>query len=258
MGRENDSKRRNEDARRQERQIPFSKIEKISPRRCEPFERDNDRPGPRRDNRDRNNRDTSPNFPKDKMGRGMKREWKSPEKWDKSSSKFKTESDEEKPSFEPSGKLAADTNTYKGVVIKYNEPPEAKLPKIRWRLYPFRVWEESMPVIYVHRQSAYLIGRDRKIADFPIDHPSCSKQHAALQYRSMPYVRGDGTHSRRTRPYIIDLKSGNGTYLNGQRIEAQSTREFVVLNEIHWMERMTRTQKKKKGWTLILLVQKRN
>lgn len=45
----------------------------------------------------------------------------------------------EKPSFEPSGKLAEDTNTFKGVLIKYNEPPEAKLPKIRWRLYPFKV-----------------------------------------------------------------------------------------------------------------------
>lgn len=110
------------------------------------------------------------------------------------------EVEREKPSFEPSGKLAEDTNTYKGVVIKYNEPPEAKIPKIRWRLYPFKVrfsvhqihvqfvrilfqGDESLPVIYVHRQSAYLIGRDRKIADFPIDHPSCSKQHAALQYR---------------------------------------------------------------------------
>jgi pSer/pThr/pTyr-binding forkhead associated (FHA) protein len=53
-----------------------------------------------------------------------------------------------------------------------------------------------MPVIYIHRQSAYLIGRDRKIADFPVDHPSCSKQHAAIQYRSMPYERLDGTRGR--------------------------------------------------------------
>ncbi|KAI1717833.1 smad nuclear interacting protein 1 [Ditylenchus destructor] len=85
-----------------------------------------------------------------------------------------------KPSFEPSGKLAEDTNTYKGIVIKYNEPPEAKLPKIRWRLYPFK-GEADLPVVYIHRQSAYLIGRDRKIADFPTDHPSCLKQHAVLQ-----------------------------------------------------------------------------
>lgn len=30
-----------------------------------------------------------------------------------------------------SGKLAEDTNMYKGVLIKYNEPPEAKKPTIR-------------------------------------------------------------------------------------------------------------------------------
>lgn len=48
--------------------------------------------------------------------------------------------EKEKPSFEPSGKLAEDTNTYKGVVIKYNEPSDARKPKLRWRLYPFKVF----------------------------------------------------------------------------------------------------------------------
>ena len=37
----------------------------------------------------------------------------------------------------------------------------------------------------IHRQSAYLIGRERLVADIPIDHPSCSKQHAVLQYRQI-------------------------------------------------------------------------
>ncbi|KAI6178011.1 3-methylcrotonyl-CoA carboxylase 2 [Aphelenchoides besseyi] len=159
----------------------------------------------------------------------------------------KTEKDEKisLPSFEPSGKLAADTNTFKGVVIKYNEPPEAAKPKLRWRLYPMK-GEEVMQPIYIHRQSAYLIGRDRKIADFPVDHPSCSKQHAVLQYRSMPFEK-NGRTGRHTLPYIIDLGSANGTYLNGDRIEAQryyelkeqdllkfgfSTREYAVLHEL--------------------------
>lgn len=39
--------------------------------------------------------------------------------------------------------------------------------------------------MYIHRQSAYLLGRHRRIADIPIDHPSCSKQHAVFQYRSV-------------------------------------------------------------------------
>lgn len=91
-----------------------------------------------------------------------------------------------------------------------------------------------------------MVGRDRKIADFPVDHPSCSKQHAVIQYRSLQYDRLDGSKGRRTRPYIIDLGSANGTYLNKERIEAQryyelmekdvlkfgfSSREFVILNE---------------------------
>lgn len=66
--------------------------------------------------------------------------WGKPEHWE---DRKKEEEEEgppkELPSFEPSGKLAVDTNTYKGVVIKYNEPPEAKIPRIRWRLYPFKV-----------------------------------------------------------------------------------------------------------------------
>ncbi|XP_074509185.1 smad nuclear-interacting protein 1 isoform X2 [Sebastes fasciatus] len=153
--------------------------------------------------------------------------------------------EKEKPNFGLSGALTEDTNTFRGVVIKYNEPPEARIPKRRWRLYPFKN-DEPLPVMYIHRQSAYLLGRQRKIADIPIDHPSCSKQHAVFQYRLMPFTRADGTSGRRVRPYIIDLGSGNGTYLNNQRIESQryyelkekdvikfgfSSREYVLLHE---------------------------
>ena len=46
--------------------------------------------------------------------------------------------EKEKPNLGLSGALTEDTNTYRGVVIKYNEPPEARKPKKRWRLYPFK------------------------------------------------------------------------------------------------------------------------
>ncbi|KAM3614570.1 uncharacterized protein V6R79_016242 [Siganus canaliculatus] len=153
--------------------------------------------------------------------------------------------EKEKPNFELSGALTEDTNTFRGVVIKYNEPPEARIPKRRWRLYPFKN-DEPLPVMYIHRQSAYLLGRQRQIADIPIDHPSCSKQHAVFQYRLVEFTRADGTTGRRVRPYIIDLASGNGTYLNNQRIDPQryyelkekdvikfgfSSREYVLLHE---------------------------
>ncbi|XP_019367644.1 PREDICTED: smad nuclear-interacting protein 1 [Gavialis gangeticus] len=162
-----------------------------------------------------------------------------------SKTKDKEPANKEKPSFELSGALLEDSNTFRGVVIKYSEPPEARIPKKRWRLYPFKN-DEVLPVMYIHRQSAYLLGRHRRIADIPIDHPSCSKQHAVFQYRLVEYTRADGTVGRRVRPYIIDLDSGNGTFLNNQRIEPQryyelkekdvlkfgfSSREYVLLHE---------------------------
>lgn len=151
----------------------------------------------------------------------------------------------EKPNFTVSGKLAEDTNTYNGIVIKYNEPTEARKPRKRWRLYPFK-GDKELPMLPIHRQSAYLLGRERKVADIPIDHPSCSKQHAVLQFRLMSYQREDGTQGKRIRPYLIDLDSSNGSYVNNQRIEPRryvellerdvmkfgySSREYVLLHE---------------------------
>ena len=80
------------------------------------------------------------------------------------------------------GSLTADTNTFKGVVIKYNEPEDARKPTTFWRLYPFK-GNEAMKVMHIHRQSGYLIGSNPKIADLPMAHPSISKQHAVLQFR---------------------------------------------------------------------------
>jgi smad nuclear-interacting protein 1 len=84
------------------------------------------------------------------------------------------------------------------------------------------------------------------VVDLPVDHPSCSKQHAALQYRLVPFTRDDGTAGKRVRPYLIDLNSANGTYINNKKIESSkyvellekdvikfgySSREYVLLHE---------------------------
>ena len=37
-----------------------------------------------------------------------------------------------------SGALTKDVNTFNGIVIKYSEPPEARIPKRRWRFYQFK------------------------------------------------------------------------------------------------------------------------
>lgn len=68
----------------------------------------------------------------------------------------------ERPNFGLSGKLAAETNTVNGVVLKYVEPAEARKPTQPWRLYVFK-GDEQTGVLHIHRQSAYLIGRDKLV-----------------------------------------------------------------------------------------------
>ncbi|KAI3792247.1 hypothetical protein L2E82_06121 [Cichorium intybus] len=45
--------------------------------------------------------------------------------------------EKQKPSFELSGKLAAETNRVKGVTLLFTEPPDGRKPEVRWRLYVF-------------------------------------------------------------------------------------------------------------------------
>ena len=58
-----------------------------------------------------------------------------------------------------SGKLAAETNTYRGVVLKFSEPPEARMPSQRWRLYIFK-GEEQLEPLRIYKQSFFLCGKD--------------------------------------------------------------------------------------------------
>ncbi|GAA5900052.1 uncharacterized protein JCM6883_006076 [Sporobolomyces salmoneus] len=149
------------------------------------------------------------------------------------------------PNFQQSGALAAETNTLRGVVLKYNEPPEARKPVRNWRLYVFK-GKEQVELFHVHRQSAYLVGRDRIVADIPVDHPSTSKQHAVLQFRQVTERNEFGDTKSLTKPFIIDLDSANGTMVNDEAVPpsrfyelksgdvlkfAFSTREYVLLVE---------------------------
>ena len=145
--------------------------------------------------------------------------------------------------FNKSGKLAQDTNMQNGVIVKYSEPIEAAKPIEKWRLYPFKN-DESLPFVELHRKSHFLLGRDRKVVDIPLDHPSVSKQHAAIQFRKVELERKDGSKLKEIRPYLMDLESSNKTYLNNQPIDPLkyyqllekdvikfgfSTREYVML-----------------------------
>ncbi|KAF0710130.1 Aste57867_5581 [Aphanomyces stellatus] len=158
----------------------------------------------------------------------------------------------QKPNFGLSGALAKDSatgNVKNGVVMKWCEPPEARVPDKRWRMYVFKQ-DENIATLHLHRQSAYLFGRDKKVADAYLEHESISKQHAVVQFRvKHTEVRHDELEQPELHseilPYIMDLKSTNHTFLNGKKIEhsryiqlkpkdvltfGESTREYVLLH----------------------------
>jgi smad nuclear-interacting protein 1 len=118
-------------------------------------------------------------------------------------------------------------------VLKYHEPSEARKPPASqdWRLFVFKGSAEVEPPIPLGVQSCWLFGREKAVVDVVVEHPSASKQHAVIQFRAVQ-KRGEedalgvsGTAPKKVvKPYVIDLDSSNGTWLNGERIGA---RRFV-------------------------------
>lgn len=157
------------------------------------------------------------------------------------------EAGKQKPNYAPTGMLAAETNTVANtsIVLKYNEPPEARLPppSAPWRLYIFK-GSDLLETLQLHQRSCWLFGRERAVVDFPTEHPSCSKQHAVLQFRYTEKKNEWGERTGGVKPYIIDLESANGTKVNGESVPdrrywelrsgdvitfGESTREYVTM-----------------------------
>jgi smad nuclear-interacting protein 1 len=132
------------------------------------------------------------------------------------------------------------------IVLRYNEPADARKPPLlqAWRLYIFK-GDELLQVVELSSRSVWLLGREEEVVDQVISHPSCSGQHAALQFR---YTRRKDELGGREKScvsiYLIDLNSTNGSRLNGQRIRSNhyveirhkdvitfggSKREYVII-----------------------------
>lgn len=56
------------------------------------------------------------------------------------------------------------------------------------------------------------------MVDVMVEHPSASKQHAVVQFRYIEKRNEFGDKVGRVRPYVIDLESANGTFVNEERI----------------------------------------
>lgn len=156
--------------------------------------------------------------------------------------------EKQKPNLAPSGKLAAASNTVQtagqSIVLKYHEPSEARKPpaKEAWRMYVFKN-DEIVDTIPISEQSCWLFGREIAVVDIPLEHPSCSKQHAVVQFRHRESRNEFGDRISKVKPYVLDLESSNGTFVNEERIPeakyveirdkdvvkfGQSKREYVI------------------------------
>ncbi|ROT42746.1 SMAD/FHA domain-containing protein [Sodiomyces alkalinus F11] len=155
-----------------------------------------------------------------------------------------------KPNFGTSGVLAAVSNAVQQadgstITLKYHEPPEARKPpsKDDWRLFVFK-GEDALDTIPLSARSCWLVGREVAIVDMPAEHPSISKQHAVIQFRYIEKRNEFGDRVGRVKPYLIDLESANGTFLNGNKVAesryielrdkdvikfGHSTREYVLM-----------------------------
>ncbi len=161
--------------------------------------------------------------------------------------KTPAEAEKQKPNYALTGKLAAETNTVANtsIVLKHNEPPEARLPPAssQWRLYVFK-GKDVLEMLPLYGRSCWLFGRERAVVDYPTEHPSCSKQHAVLQFRYTEKKNEWGERKGVVKPYMIDLESANGTKVNGETVPerryvevrtgdvvtfGESTREYVIL-----------------------------
>ncbi|MCJ1400237.1 hypothetical protein MMC11_003441 [Xylographa trunciseda] len=158
-----------------------------------------------------------------------------------------TTTEKQKPNFAPSGLLAAETNTVANtaIILKYNEPPESRLPPASapWRLYVFK-GSTALDTLPLHTRSCWLFGRESAVVDYVTEHPSCSKQHAVIQFRYVEKKDEFGERIGGVKPYVLDLESANGTRVNGELLPerryvelrsgdvlkyGESTREYVLI-----------------------------
>ena len=82
--------------------------------------------------------------------------------------------------------------------------------------------------ILPEKRADFLLGKDRKACLIPIDNISCSKQHAVIHFRRKPKAPDT------IAPYILDLESTNGTFLNGEKLEAGRYYELKAMDKLNF------------------------
>eukprot|EP01053_Blabericola_migrator_P000162 Blabericola_migrator_1__161@NODE_1041_length_5625_cov_143_923893_g717_i0_p2_GENE_NODE_1041_length_5625_cov_143_923893_g717_i0NODE_1041_length_5625_cov_143_923893_g717_i0_p2_ORF_typecomplete_len351_score54_98FHA/PF00498_26/1_6e15YopYscD_cpl/PF16697_5/2_4e10_NODE_1041_length_5625_cov_143_923893_g717_i029203972 len=142
------------------------------------------------------------------------------------------------PDYNVSGVLREETSMRNGVLLKFDVPFEARKPTKKWKLFVFKSQGQDSKPIKLDYQRWFLIGKHAAVADILLNHPTVSAQHAAVCHQ----IKEDGS----VQPFLWDLGSTNGTYVNGTKLEpftpvelkekdiitfAKSTREYVLLHD---------------------------
>ena len=84
-------------------------------------------------------------------------------------------------------------------------------------MYVFK-GDEIVETIELAEQSCWLFGREAAVVDVLIEHSSCSKQHAVIQFRYIEKRNEFGDKLGKVRPYVLDLESANKTQVNDSAI----------------------------------------
>jgi smad nuclear-interacting protein 1 len=107
-------------------------------------------------------------------------------------------------------------------MTKYFIPYDSALSDGSWRLFFFGDGDSEQTIIL--DEESTIIGRE-SFCSVPVSHPSVSRQHAVIQFRRVRLDPHDPTPI--IVPYLFDLSSRRGTFLNGDPIPSCC---FVQLN----------------------------
>ena len=120
------------------------------------------------------------------------------------------------------------------VAINYKPPSDSIIPEEIWFLFKFlKDKKEAEETYKLVGKEFFLIGKDNRICDIHIKQKNISRQHAVVQFRKITKNNKDG-NSVSIIPYLIDLNSTNGTYLNGDKIDNSKYYELMDKDNLNF------------------------
>ena len=133
------------------------------------------------------------------------------------------------PNYKTTGLLLRDKAVaVQGKALKWRAPADLKCSKKQWSLQVLKDGQSLSGGEASHdlgKEASYLFGRDMEVCAIALAHPSCSSQHAVLAFRS---VTSNDANAKVIRPYLTDLGSTNGTFVNGTRL---IPKEYTALKD---------------------------